>query len=55
MEVHEYQVYAIEESYTIVSAAEITEIDFGKVFKGLDPAHPVAFTTELNPNSDCPN
>lgn len=34
---------------------EITLVDFGKVFKGLDPAHPVAFTTELNPNSDCPN
>lgn len=33
---------------------EITTVDFGNVWKYLDSTQPVAFTTELNPNSDCP-
>ena len=34
---------------------EITLVDFGNVWKNLDSTKPVAFTTELNPNTDCPN
>ena len=34
---------------------EITTIDFGNVWTNLDSTQPVAFTTELNPNTDCPN
>ena len=34
---------------------EITLVDFGNVWKNLDSTKPVVFTTELNPNTDCPN
>ncbi|MGN0498376.1 MAG: X2-like carbohydrate binding domain-containing protein [Acutalibacteraceae bacterium] len=33
----------------------ITLVDFGNVWKNLDSTQPVAFTTELNPNSACSN
>lgn len=32
----------------------ITLVDFGNVWKNLDSTKPVVFTTELNPNTDCP-
>ena len=33
----------------------ITTVDIGNVWKKLDSSQPVVFTTELNPNTDCPN
>lgn len=33
----------------------ITTVDIGNVLKKLDSSQPVVFTTELNPNTDCPN
>lgn len=37
------------------AAIAITLVDVGNIWKELDSTKPVVFTTELNPNTDCPN
>lgn len=36
------------------AAIAITLVDIGNIWKELDSTKPVVFTTELNPNTDCP-
>lgn len=36
------------------AAIAITLVDIGNIWKNLDSTKPVVFTTELNPNTDCP-
>lgn len=49
-----YSPYSID--LPAASADEvITTVDIGNVWKNLDSSQPVVFTTELNPNTDCPN
>lgn len=59
LDVHEYQVYKITYNLWVqeqnVADEVITTVDIGNVWKNLDSSQPVVFTTELNPNTDCPN
>ena len=52
-ELHIYSPYSID-SPADGAAIAITLVDFGNVWTNLDSTKPVAFTTELNPNTDCP-
>lgn len=58
LDVHEYQVYKITYNLWVqeqnVADEVITTVDIGNVWKNLDSTKPVVFTTELNPNTDCP-
>ena len=59
LDIHEYQVYEI--AYDLIvqepDAVDevITTVDIGNVWKNLDSSQPVAFTAEVNPNSECAN
>lgn len=61
LDVHEYQVYQITYDLIVQETAEpeetqvITTVDIGNIWKDLDSTKPVAFTAEVNPNSDCVN
>lgn len=52
-ELHIYSPYSIDIPADDAPIA-ITLVDFGNVWKNLDSTKPVVFTTELNPNTDCP-
>ena len=52
-ELHIYSPYSIDIPADDATIA-ITLVDFGNIWKNLDSTKPVAFTTELNPNTDCP-
>lgn len=52
-ELHIYSPYTIDIPADDAPIA-ITLVDFGNVWKNLDSTKPVVFTTELNPNTDCP-
>ncbi len=57
LDVHEYQVYGITYDITVpISEAGdtvITTVDVGNVWKTLETDKEVAYTGEVNPNSDC--
>ena len=59
LDVHEYQIY--DYTYDLIvqepDAVDevITTVDIGNVWKNLDSSQPVAFTAEVNPNSECAN
>ncbi len=59
LDVHEYRKW--DYTYDLIvqkpSAVDevITTVDIGNVWKNLDSSQPVAFTAEVNPNSDCVN
>ncbi len=59
LDVHEYQVYKITYNLWVqeqnVADEVITTVDIGNVWKNLDSSQPVAFTAEVNPNSECAN
>lgn len=59
LDVHEYQVYKITYNLWVqeqnVADEVITTVDIGNVWKNLDSSQPVAFTAEVNPNSECEN
>lgn len=53
-ELHIYSPYSIDIPADDATIA-ITLVDFGNIWTKLDSTKPVVFTTELNPNTDCPN
>ena len=59
LDVHEYQIY--DYTYDLIvqepNAMDevITTVDIGNIWKNLDSSQPVAFTAEVNPNSECAN
>lgn len=60
LDVHEYQKWdytydLIVQKPSAVDEEVITTVDIGNIWKNLDSSQPVVFTTELNPNTDCPN
>lgn len=61
LDVHEYQVYQttydliVQENNDLEEEQVITKVDVGNIWKELDSTKPVAFTAEVNPNSDCVN
>ena len=59
LDVHEYQVYKITYNLWVqeqnVADEVITTVDIGNVWKNLDSSQSVAFTAEVNPNSECAN
>lgn len=58
-DVHEYQIYDytydlnVQEPDAVDEA--ITMVDIGNIWKNLDASQPIAFTAEVNPNSECAN
>lgn len=58
-DVHEYQIYnytydlIVQEPDAVDEA--ITMVDIGNIWKNLDASQPIAFTAEVNPNSECAN
>lgn len=58
-DVHEYQIYDytydlnVQEPDAVDEA--ITMVDIGNIWKNLDATQPIAFTAEVNPNSECAN
>ena len=60
LDVHEYLKWdytydLIVQKPSAVDEEVITTVDIGNIWKNLDSSQPVVFTTELNPNTDCPN
>ena len=60
LDVHEYLKWdytydLIVQKPSAVDEEVITTVDIGNIWKKLDSSQPVVFTTELNPNTDCPN
>ncbi|MDY3711023.1 MAG: X2-like carbohydrate binding domain-containing protein [Agathobaculum sp.] len=60
LDVHEYLKWdytydLIVQKPGAVDEEVITTVDIGNIWKNLDSSQPVVFTTELNPNTDCPN
>lgn len=60
LDVHEYRKWdytydLIVQKPSAVDEEVITTVDIGNIWKKLDSSQPVVFTTELNPNTDCPN
>lgn len=60
LNVHEYLKWdytydLIVQKPSAVDEEVITTVDIGNIWKNLDSSQPVVFTTELNPNTDCPN
>ena len=60
LDVHEYLKWdytydLIVQKPSAVDEEVITTVDIGNIWKNLDSTQPVVFTTELNPNTDCPN
>lgn len=61
LDVHQYQVYQttydliVQENNDLKEEQVITKVDIGNIWKELDSTKPVAFTGEVNPNSDCAN
>ena len=61
LDVHQYQVYQttydliVQENNDLKEEQVITKVDIGNIWKELDSTKPVAFTGEVNPNSDCVN
>lgn len=59
LDVHEYQIYdytydlIVQEPDAVDEA--ITMVDIGNIWKNLDASQPIAFTAEVNPNSECAN
>ncbi len=59
LDVHEYQVYQttydliVQENNDLKEEQVITKVDVGNIWKELDSTKPVAFTGEVNPNSEC--
>ncbi len=59
LDVHEYQKYNytydlnVQEPDAVDEA--ITMVDIGNIWKNLDASQPIAFTAEVNPNSECAN
>lgn len=59
LDVHEYQIY--DYTYDLIVQEPdamdevITTVDIGNIWKNLDSSQPVAFTAEVNPNSECAN
>lgn len=59
LDVHEYQVYQttydliVQENNDLEEEQVITKVDVGNIWKVLDSTKPVAFTGEVNPNSEC--
>lgn len=59
LDVHEYQKYEytydlnVQEPDAVDEA--ITMVDIGNIWKNLDASQPIAFTAEVNPNSECAN
>ncbi len=59
LDVHEYLKWdytydLIVQKPSAVDEEVITTVDIGNIWKNLDSSQPVVFTTELNPNTDCP-
>lgn len=60
LDVHEYLKWdytydLIVQKPSAVDEEVITTVDIGNIWKNLDSSQLVVFTTELNPNTDCPN
>lgn len=60
LDVHEYLKWdytydLIVQKPSAVDEEVITTVNIGNIWKNLDSSQPVVFTTELNPNTDCPN
>ncbi|MBU5420379.1 LPXTG cell wall anchor domain-containing protein [Acetanaerobacterium sp. MSJ-12] len=61
LDMHEYRKYnytydlTVQENNDLEEEQVITKVDVGNIWKVLDSTKPVVFTTELNPNTDCPN
>lgn len=59
LDVHQYQIYdytydlIVQEPDAVDEA--ITMVDIGNIGKNLDASQPIAFTAEVNPNSECAN
>lgn len=59
LDVHEYQKYNytydlnVQEPDAVDEA--VTMVDIGNIWKNLDASQPIAFTAEVNPNSECAN
>ena len=59
LDVHQYQVYQttydliVQENNDLEEEQVITKVDVGNIWKELDSTKPVAFTAEVNPNSEC--
>lgn len=60
LDVHEYLKWdytydLIVQKPSAVDEEVITTVDIGNIWKNLDSSQPVAFTAEVNPNSECAN
>ena len=60
LDVHEYRKWdytydLIVQKPSAVDEEVITTVDIGNIWKNLDSSQPVAFTAEVNPNSECAN
>ena len=59
LDMHEYQKWnytynlIVQEPDAVDEA--ITMVDIGNIWKNLDASQPIAFTAEVNPNSECAN
>lgn len=59
LDVHEYQKYNYTYDLNVQEPdavdETITMVDIGNIWKNLDASQPIAFTAEVNPNSECAN